>query len=147
MIFVSCLIKPIFTHLKFTQAFSFMSYYPPKNVDFHIERCHVLFSTKGCFTRESLCERDWHQQNASKAWECNIFFLKCSKNILQFGFVCCWKIWCKFFFYWCQKYLLINLFLFGYAKNAKGCWVNYMNILLSLGFEMCILYVEDYFMG
>ncbi len=88
MIFVSCLIKPISTHLRFTQAFSFMSYYPPKNVDFQCERCHVLFSTKGCFTRESLCEGEqyWHQQNGSKAWECNIFFLKCSKKYITIWF-------------------------------------------------------------
>jgi hypothetical protein len=51
-------------------------------------------------------------------------FSNVQKIILQFGFVCCWKIWCKFFLYWCHKYLLINLFSFGDAKNAQGCWVN-----------------------
>ncbi len=44
--------------------------------------------------------------------------------ILQFGLICCWKMWCRFFLCWCHKHLLIKYFIFGDVNNALGPWIN-----------------------
>jgi hypothetical protein len=78
-----------------------------------------------------------------------LFFKHSKIFILQFGLICCQRMSWKFFLCWYHKYLFINSFSFGNMNNVPWCQVNspQLHIITLRIWNMCILLVEDYFMG
>ncbi len=83
---------------------------------------HLMLFCKGVIVSlmgKILTSTKWKQQ-----LECNIFFQVVKKIILQFGFICCWRMSLKFFLCSCHKYLLINFFSFGVVINIPSRLIN-----------------------
>ncbi len=100
---------------------------PRKITNFQCEWCHVLLFTFSVILQGCHCVIDGRNIDINKV-EAIVgmqhFFWVVKKIILQFGFICCWRMSWKFFLCSCHKYLLINFFSFGVVNNVPLHQIN-----------------------